>query len=172
MSYLTSVKKEFLRYKSLGDKAMAQVADEALHWQYNEESNSIATTVKHIWGNMLSRWTNFLTEDGEKEWRQRDQEFEEDKATRAEVLARWEEGWACLFTALDALREEDLSRTVYIRAEGHTVMEAINRQLAHYPYHVGQIVYLARMQAGDKWTSLSIARNKSDEFNREKFGRK
>ena len=128
MSYLTSVKKEFLRYKSLGDKAMAQVADEALHWQYNEESNSIATTVKHIWGNMLSRWTNFLTEDGEKEWRQRDAEFEEDKA--------------------------------------------INRQLAHYPYHVGQIVYLARMQAGDKWTSLSIARNKSDEFNREKFGRK
>jgi len=172
MSYLTSVKKEFLRYKSLGDKAMAQVPDEALHWQYNEESNSIATTVKHIWGNMLSRWTNFLTEDGEKEWRQRDQEFEEDKATRAEVLARWEEGWACLFTALDSLREEDLSRTVYIRAEGHTVMEAINRQLAHYPYHVGQIVYLARMQAGDKWTSLSIARNKSNEFNREKFGRK
>ncbi|WP_339812440.1 DUF1572 family protein [uncultured Imperialibacter sp.] len=172
MSYLTSVKKEFLRYKSLGDKAMAQVADGALHWQHNEESNSIATTVKHIWGNMISRWTNFLTEDGEKEWRQRDQEFEEDKATRAEVLARWEEGWACLFAALDALKEEDLSRTVYIRAEAHTVMEAINRQLAHYPYHVGQIVYLARMQAGDKWTSLSIARNKSDEFNREKFGRK
>ncbi|MEQ8532054.1 MAG: DUF1572 family protein, partial [Imperialibacter sp.] len=94
MSYLVSVRKEFLRYKSLGDKALAQVPDEALHWQYNEESNSIATTVKHISGNMLSRWTNFLTEDGEKEWRQRDAEFEEDKATKAEVLARWEEGWA------------------------------------------------------------------------------
>ena len=171
MSYLVSVRKEFLRYKSLGDKAMAQVPDEALHWQYNEESNSIATTVKHIWGNMLSRWTNFLTEDGEKEWRQRDAEFEEDKATKAEVLARWEEGWACLFAALDALKEEDLSRTVYIRAEAHTVMEAINRQLAHYPYHVGQIVYLARMQAGGKWTSLSIAKNRSEEFNREKFGK-
>ncbi|CAD5258755.1 MULTISPECIES: DUF1572 family protein [unclassified Imperialibacter] len=172
MSYLVSVRKEFLRYKSLGDKAMAQVPDEGLHWQYNEESNSIATTVKHIWGNMLSRWTSFLTEDGEKEWRQRDREFEEDKATRAEVLGRWDEGWACLFAALDGLKEEDLQQTVYIRAEAHTVMEAINRQLAHYPYHVGQIVYLARMQAGGKWTSLSIARNKSDEFNREKFRRK
>lgn len=171
MSYIISVKKEFLRYKALGDKAMAQIPDEALHWQYNPESNSVAVTVKHLWGNMLSRWTDFLTTDGEKEWRQRDAEFDADGATRAEVLARWEEGWACLFAALEALNEEDLQRTVYIRAEAHTVMEAINRQLAHYPYHVGQIVYLARMQAGANWSSLSIARNKSQEFNREKFGK-
>jgi uncharacterized damage-inducible protein DinB len=170
MSYLSSVRKEFLRYKSLGEKAMAQVPDEALHWQFNEESNSIATTVKHLWGNMKSRWTDFLTSDGEKEWRNRDVEFEEDKASRAEILARWEEGWACLFAALDSLTDADLQQTVYIRAEAHTVMEAINRQLAHYPYHVGQIVYLARMKAGSNWTSLSIARNQSGDFNDKMFG--
>lgn len=169
MNYLTSVKKEFQRYKSLGEKAIAQVPDEALHWQYNDESNSIATTVKHLWGNMLSRWTDFLTTDGEKEWRQRDAEFEEDKASRQEIMARWEEGWSCLFAALDSLTEANLNQVVYIRAEPHSVMEAINRQLAHYPYHVGQIVYLARMQAGTGWKSLTIPKNKSEEFNKKMF---
>ncbi len=170
MDYLSSVIKEFRRYKSLGEKAMGQVPDEALHWQYNEESNSIATTVKHLSGNMLSRWTNFLTTDGEKEWRQRDVEFEADLASREKILERWEEGWACLFVALESLEEADLEREIHIRAEAHSVMEAINRQLAHYPYHIGQIVYLARMQAGKDWKSLTIPKNMSEEFNREKFG--
>ncbi|SNC75032.1 Protein of unknown function [Hymenobacter gelipurpurascens] len=167
--YLTSVKKQFEYYKLLGEKTFAQLPDEALFWQYNPESNSIAIIVKHLWGNMLSRWTDFLTTDGEKEWRQRDAEFDNDIRTRDEMLAKWEQGWSCLFVALDSLIPENWDQTVYIRNQGHSIMEAINRQLAHYPYHVGQIVFIGKMVQNEKWTSLSIPRGNSQGYNAEKF---
>ncbi|WP_028525311.1 DUF1572 family protein [Runella limosa] len=166
--FIESARKQFEYYKMLGDKAMQQLSDEQLFWSFNEESNSIATIVKHLWGNMLSRWTNFLTTDGEKATRNRDFEFVNDATTRQEVLQRWEEGWACLFQALDSLSVEDLSHIVYIRNQGHTVTEAINRQLAHYPYHVGQMVFIGKMLAS-QWTSLSVPRGQSVNYNQEKF---
>lgn len=167
--YLESVHKQFAYYKLLGEKTFAQLSDDELHWQHNADCNSVATIVKHLWGNMLSRWTDFLTTDGEKDWRDREAEFDNDRPTRDAMLAQWEEGWVCLFIALDGLRMEDLERIIYIRNQGHTVMEAINRQLAHYPYHVGQIVHIARMLRGDAWQSLSIPRGKSADYNAEKF---
>ena len=148
---------------------MEQVTDEQLFWHANEESNSIATIVKHLRGNMLSRWTDFLTTDGEKPDRERDKEFEQEKKDRSTVLQQWGEGWCCLFSALDSITDADLERIIYIRNEGHTVLEAINRQIAHYSYHVGQMVYIAKICANDNWKSLSIPRNKSSEFNQEKF---
>ena len=169
--YLESVRKQFQYYKMLGEKTFSQVSDEQLFWQYNEESNSIATIVKHLWGNMLSRWTDFLTSDGEKEWRIRDAEFENDLKDREEVLSKWNEGWQCLFDAIDGLTDEDLQKEIFIRNQGHTVVEAINRQLAHYPYHVGQIVFIGKMVCNEKWTSLSIPRGNSNAFNAEKFSR-
>lgn len=147
----------------------AQVEDAQLFWQFNDDSNSIATLVKHLWGNMLSRWTDFLTTDGEKEFRNRDAEFENDIKSREAMLAIWEEGWACLFNALNALTANDLEKIVYIRNQGHTVTEAINRQLAHYPYHIGQIVFLGKMLAKNGWTSLSIPKGNSQAFNEQKF---
>jgi hypothetical protein len=167
--YLESVKKQFEYYKMLGEKTFSQVPDEKLFWQYNEDSNSIATIVKHLWGNMLSRWTDFLTSDGEKEWRNRDAEFENDVQSRQELLDKWNEGWTCLFQAINSLTAEDLDKIIYIRNQGHTVMEAINRQLAHYPYHVGQIVFLGKMLAENGWTSLSIPKGNSQNYNQEKF---
>lgn len=168
-AYLDSVGKQMAYYKQLGDKALAQIDDDKLFWQYNEDSNSIATIVKHIWGNMLSRWTDFLTTDGEKPWRDRDGEFDQTATTRAEVLAQWEVGWACFFAAFNALQPKDLETIIYIRNQGHTVAEAINRQLAHYPYHIGQIVFLAKMLATTAWQSLSIPKASSKEYNAEKF---
>jgi len=167
-SYLESVIAQFEYYKLLGEKTFAQLRDEQLLWQHNPESNSVASIVKHLWGNMLSRWTNFLTEDGEKLWREREAEFDNDIASRAEMLTKWNEGWAVLLDTLRALKPEDLDKIVYIRNQGHTVVEAINRQLAHYPYHVGQIVYIGKM-AAEAWTSLSIPRGATDQFNKEKF---
>jgi hypothetical protein len=167
--YLTSVRKQFEYYKLLGDKTFAQLPDEALFWQYNAESNSIAAIVKHLWGNMLSRWTDFLTTDGEKEWRNRDAEFDNDIQSRAELLAKWEAGWACLFAALDSITEENADTIVYIRNQGHSITEALNRQLAHYPYHVGQIVFIGKMVLDARWTSLSIPRGNSQRYNAEKF---
>lgn len=169
MSYLLSATKQFRYYKSLGDKAMAQVSDAALLEVPNAVSNSIAMIVQHLHGNMLSRWTDLLTTDGEKPNRNRDAEFEASTKSRQELLQQWEEGWQCLFHALEALSESDLDTLIYIRNEGHTVQEAINRQLAHYPYHVGQLVYIARMFTGDNWQSLSIPRNNSAAYNQEKF---
>jgi hypothetical protein len=169
--YLESIRKQFEYYKMLGDKTFAQVTDEQLFWQYNEDSNSIAMIVKHLWGNMLSRWTDFLTTDGEKEWRQRDAEFENDIQTRDEMLSKWNEGWECLFNAINTLGEKDLTTIIYIRNQGHTVTEAINRQLAHYPYHVGQIVFIGKMLAGNSWSSLSIPRGNSQSYNADKFSR-
>lgn len=170
-NYLDSVRKQFEYYQHLGEKTFDQVPEEQLFWQYNPESNSIATIVKHLWGNMRSRWTDFLATDGEKEWRQRDAEFENDIRTREELLQKWNEGWACLYAALDSLMPEDLERIIYIRNQGHTVMEAINRQLAHYPYHVGQIVFLGKMIRNEQWQSLSIPRGGSGGYNADKFSR-
>lgn len=167
--YLESVTKQFEYYKLLGDKTFAQLPDDKLFWQYNTESNSIAIIVKHMHGNMLSRWTDFLTSDGEKEWRTRDAEFENDIQSRETLLKLWEDGWKCLFDALKQLNDQDLEKTVYIRNQGHSVVEAINRQLAHYPYHIGQIVFIGKMIADENWQSLSIPRGKSGAFNAEKF---
>lgn len=154
--YLESVKKQFEYYKILGERTFAQVSDEQLFWQYNDESNSIAIIVKHLWGNMLSRWTDFLITDGEKEWRKRDEEFDNDISNRSELLDKWNEGWICLFNAINPLIEEDLSKEIYIRNQGHTITEAINQQLAHYSYHIGQIVFIGKMLCDDKWATLSI----------------
>ena len=167
--YLESASKQFAYYKLLGDKTFAQLPDSKLFWQYNPESNSIATIVKHLWGNMLSRWTDFLNTDGEKEWRNREAEFENDITTRQELLMKWNEGWNCLFKALESLTEDDLTKLVYIRNMGHTVTEAINRQLAHYPYHVGQIVFIGKMICDNNWNSLSIPKGESKAYNDDKF---
>ena len=167
--YLGSVKKQFEYYKMLGEKTFVQLTDEQLFIQMNEASNSIATIVKHLSGNMLSRWTDFLTTDGEKEWRQRDTEFENDITSRERLLQIWEEGWVCLFAAIDSLEETDLNREIFIRNQGHTVLEAINRQLAHYPYHVGQIVFIGKLLSNDHWASLSIPKGNSTAYNADKF---
>lgn len=159
--------KRFEYYKSLGDKSLQQLSEEQVFWQYNEESNSIAVIISHIAGNMLSRWTNFLTEDGEKSWRNRDEEFVNMMNTKQEVLDFWEKGWECFFDALGQITEENMHSTIYIRGEAHSVADAVFRQLAHYPYHIGQIVYLAKMMKNEDWKTLSIARNKSQEFNME-----
>ena len=168
---IASARKQFAYYKLLGEKTFAQLTDEELFHQHNDDTNSVATIVKHLWGNMRSRWTDFLTSDGEKAWRDREAEFDNDVRTREAMLAKWEEGWACLFGALEPLTDADLGRIIHIRNEGHTVLEAINRQLAHYPYHVGQIVHIGKMLRGDAWQSLSIPRGKSQDFNADKFSK-
>ncbi|MCI9844966.1 DUF1572 family protein [Flavobacterium pectinovorum] len=170
-SYLESVKKQFLYYKMLGEKAIDQLESEQLFIALNEDTNSIATIIKHISGNMLSRWTDFLTSDGEKEWRNRDAEFENDLQSKEEALETWNKGWNVFFSALNNLKPEQLSDIIYIRNEGHTVIEAINRQLAHYPYHIGQIVFYAKQLKNSSWDSLSIPKNKSGNYNAEKFAK-
>jgi len=152
-------------YKRLGEQAMAQTSDEALLAAPDSESNSIAVIVKHLAGNMRSRWTDFLTSDGEKPDRNRDAEFESPPQTRAEIGALWESAWGIVFDSLTALTDKDLDRTIRIRGERHSVMQAINRQVAHYAYHIGQIVYIAKHYSGDRWKSLSIPRGKSADFN-------
>jgi hypothetical protein len=164
-SYLKDATDLLRHYNRLGDRAMAQIPDAALFTSLGEESNSIAIVVKHLAGNLRSRWTDFLTTDGEKPGRNRDGEFEEPPKTREELLARWEEGWKCLFDSLAQLTDADLNRTVYIRAEPHSVMQAIQRQVGHCAYHVGQIVYLAKHFAGANWTVLTEPSRKSAEFN-------
>ncbi len=172
-NWLESAKKQFVLYKGLGGKAIVQVPEDKLSWQYNSESNSIAIIVKHMVGNMLSRFTDFLITDGEKNWRNRDMEFENEYQTKEEILASWEKGWSCVFGALEPLGSDDLLKTVLIRNEKHTVTEAINRQLAHYAYHSGQIVFLGKMICGEDWHNLSIPRGQSGQFNADKFsGRK
>lgn len=157
----------FRTYKKLGEQAMAQVSDSELMAALDPEMNSIAVVVKHMAGNMRSRWTDFLTSDGEKPDRMRDTEFEAPPATRAELMALWEDGWARVFAALEPLREEDLARAVTIRGERHSVTQAINRQVGHYAYHVGQIVLLAKHFRSAEWKSLSIPRGRSGDFNRK-----
>jgi hypothetical protein len=157
----------FRYYQKLAEDAMAQVTDDELTLTLDGEMNSIALIVKHMAGNMRSRWTNFLDTDGEKPSRRRDTEFVQPPATRAELMKLWEEGWGCLWRAVGPLNEVDLGRTVTIRGEKHSVMQAINRQLAHYPYHIGQIVMLAKHFRGEQWKSLTVPKNKSAEFNQK-----
>jgi len=166
-SYLKDSLSVFRYYKRLAERAIEQISDADLFTELGPETNSIAVVIKHMAGNMRSRWTDFLATDGEKPDRNRDSEFEAAPQTRAQVLELWEQGWQCLFTAIEPLTDDDLSRTVYIRGEAHSVMQAINRQVAHYQYHVGQIVLLARHFAGDHWQSLTIPRKQSAEFNRK-----
>lgn len=168
-SYLPSVIKQFEYNKGLGDKTFNQLTKEQLFWHYNDESNSIATIVKHISANMLSRWTNFLTEDGEKSWRNRDDEFVNSYKTKEEMIVDWEKGWQCLFDNLEKITSENRCTIVYIRNEGHTIAEAINRQLCHYYYHIGQIVVIGKMVKNTDWQTLSIAKNASKPYNEEKF---
>lgn len=167
--YLLSAIKQFEYYKMLGEKTFEQLSDEQLFWQYNAETNSIGTIVKHLAGNMLSRWTDFLTTDGEKDWRNRESEFENDLSSRTALLEIWNKAWACLFHALTSISDNNKDSIVYIRNQGHTITEAINRQLAHYPYHIGQIVFLGKMMLDEKWTSLSIPRGNSEAYNAAKF---
>lgn len=200
--FLRSANRQFLYYKTLGEKAIEQLDPEQLFISLNENTNSIETIVKHLHGNMLSRWTDFLTTDGEKEWRNRDNEFDEStniklvetshpeldsgsqemlnqvqydiiliQNKKTELLKKWNEGWDCLFKTLNELKPEQLSQIIYIRNEGHTVLEAINRQLAHYPYHVGQIVFYAKLLKKTEWNSLSIPKNKSTDYNADKFSK-
>lgn len=164
MEYLKVVQERFQSVKSLGDKTIMQVSEEDYRWALNETSNSIAVIVNHLSGNMVSRWTEFLTSDGEKPYRNREQEFEDIISSKQELIATWEKGWNTLFVTLNALKEEDLLKNIYIRGERHTVIEAIERQMSHYSYHIGQIVYIGKQLKGEKWESLSIPKGKSKEF--------
>ena len=166
---LASYQKQFKYYRHLGERTFAQLADEQLFRDDEAGSNSIAVIVKHLSGNMKSRWTNFLTEDGEKPWRNRDQEFIAEFPDRAALEAAWAEGWAVVEEALYGITPEQLGDIIYIRNEGHTVAEAFNRQLAHYAYHVGQIVLLGKQLRGSEWRSLSIPKGESAAFNAKKF---
>jgi uncharacterized damage-inducible protein DinB len=170
-SYLSSTIKQFEYYKSLGDKTIGQLSFEDLQNEVAKDSNSIAIIVKHLVGNMLSRWTNFLSEDGEKEWRQRDEEFEDTFTSKEELLNTWQQGSNCLFNTLKLLSKNDLERIIYIRNQGHTVTEAINRQMMHYSYHIGQIVFLGKLIKGKDWQSLSIPKGGSKVYNKAKFGK-
>jgi hypothetical protein len=187
-AYLTSAIRRLLTYKDLGEKTFQQLEDKDFHFQPNivagnmpdanrtqgapPMSNSIAIIIRHMSGNMLSRWTNFLTEDGEKDWRNRDTEFDPPQDGKEQLLELWEKGWDCLLGTLRSLKEEDLLKTIHIRHEPLTAIDAINRQLAHYPYHVGQIVYIGKLIRNDGWVSLSIPPGQSQDFNREMEKRK
>ena len=164
--YLQTVIRRVKYYKDLGDKTFAQLSNDSdFHYHPNAESNSIAVIIQHMAGNMLSRWTNFLSEDGEKEWRQRDEEFAIHDYNKEQLLAIWETGWKCFISALESLGADDLLRTIQIRQEQLSAIDAINRQLAHYPYHVGQIVYLGRLIKDHDWKNLSIPRGHSQQYN-------
>jgi Protein of unknown function (DUF1572) len=165
--FLQSAIKRLSYYKELGDNTFVQLNDADFHFQPNGTSNSIAIIIQHTAGNMLSRWTDFLTTDGEKDWRNRDTEFEEQHMNKAELIAFWEKGWQCCLGALNSLTPDDLLKTIHIRGEGLQVVDAINRQLAHYPYHVGQIIYAAKIITNSNWQNLSIARGQSDQFNNQ-----
>ncbi len=163
--FLQSVIKRLLYYKDLADKTFLVLEEKDFHYQFNEESNSIAVIIQHVAGNMLSRWTDFLTTDGEKDWRNRDEEFELKNLSKDDLLKFWEKGWNCCMNSIRSLTEEDLLKTIYIRSEPLIVIDAINRQLAHYPYHVGQIIYIGKMIKDANWQSLSIPRNASVQYN-------
>lgn len=172
--YLESIKKQLLYYKTIGEKAIEQLEPEQLFVSVNDDTNSIANIIKHLSGNMISRWTDFLTTDGEKEWRNRDGEFEDchfQENNKAELMGIWDKGWDCFFNTINSLQADDLNKIIYIRNEGQTVIDAINRQLAHYPYHIGQIVFYAKMLKKSDWNSLSIPKNKSNSYNADKFAK-
>ena len=165
--FLQSAIKRLSYYKELGDKTLAQLADADFHYQPNEVSNNIAIIIQHMAGNMLSRWTDFLTTDGEKEWRNRDAEFDNQQLNKEQLVQLWQKGWLCCLTTLQSLTEDDLLKTIYIRSEGLLVVDAINRQLAHYPYHVGQIIGVAKIITNNNWKNLSIPKGSSSQFNQQ-----
>lgn len=162
--YFSSAITRIKYYKKLADRTFAQLSDEDFYFQPDPGSNSIEIIIQHMHGNMLSRWTNFMTEDGEKSWRQRDDEFLPHRHSREHLMDLWEKGWKCFFDAIESIHEDDLQKTIYIRSVGLTVIDAVYRQLTHYPYHVGQIVYLGRMIKKNEWKSLSIEPGKSEEY--------
>ncbi|WP_370224278.1 DUF1572 family protein [Cytobacillus sp.] len=166
-NYLIIVKKRFQAVKELADITIQRLSKEELNWACNEESNSTAVIIRHMSGNMVSRWTDFLTSDGEKPYRNRDEEFSTATASKDELILIWEKGWKVLFSALDSLKEQDLLKNITIRGESHMVVDAIERQMAHYSYHVGQIVYIGKLIKNGEWESLSIPKGKSDEFLKE-----
>ena len=168
-NFIKSALFEFKRYKTLGDKTFDQLADRDYHWQFADSDNSIAIIVKHMVGNMRSRWTNFLIEDGEKSWRNRETEFKDPYRTKKEILVAWDAGWQCVFDALKGINATNFNSRIYIRNEEHTIAEAVHRQLAHYANHIGQIVLLGKMIKGTEWVSLSIPKGGSEVFNQEKF---
>lgn len=168
-NFLTSTRKLFQYYKGLGEKTIDQLNDEQINWRPNEASNSVALIVHHLSGNMLSRFTDFLTSDGEKSWRNREAEFEVGYANKKEMTDAWDKGWSVVFQAMDSLTPADLERIIYIRNEGQTVMEALQRQLAHYPHHIGQVLYIGKIVKGNDWKSLSIPKGGSQSYNQDKF---
>lgn len=170
-SFLKSIRQEYLRYKTLGEQAVAQLSDDDLHWKPHASCNSVAVIMQHIAGNTLSRFTEFLTTDGEKGWRDRDAEFVEQFTDRENLLKYWEKGWTCLFDALDELTDDDLEQTVYVRNEPHSVIEALNRSMGHHAYHVGQMVHIGIQLKGDDWKTLSVPRGESKQFNEMMFAK-
>ena len=171
LQYIQDTLLQLRKYKEMAEKAMAQISGEDFFTELSDVDNSLAIIAKHMAGNMRSRWRDFLTSDGEKDDRHRDTEFEiYDSDSKESLMQKWEDGWAICFVAIEPLKPEDLEKTIYIRGEAHTVLEAINRQLTHYAYHVGQIVYLARHFAGHNWKSLSIPKGESDSYDVSKNG--
>jgi hypothetical protein len=164
--FIPNIIKRLMTYKDLGDSTFQQLEDDDFFYQPTSESNSIAVIIQHFYGNALSRWTNFLTDDGEKEWRNRDAEFEPMNVTKQDLVSFWNTAWKLIFDTLEALQEDDLMKTIYIRSEPLPAFDAILRQVAHYPYHVGQIVYIAKMIRNEDWKSLSVPKGKSAEFNK------
>jgi hypothetical protein len=164
--YLTTVIRRVKYYKHLAEQTFDQLEENEFHFQPSSESNSIAVIIQHMSGNMLSRWTNFLTEDGEKDWRQRDDEFNIHHSTKQALLELWNKGWDCFINSLLSLQEEDLLKTIYIRREPLTVIDAINRQLAHYPNHVGQVLYIGKIIKNENWKNLSIPKGQSQDYNK------
>lgn len=167
--YLKIVRERFESVKDLGDKTINQLSEKDIHWKLNKASNSIAIIAKHLSGNMISRWSDFLTTDGEKSFRNRDQEFEDDVSSKQEMITIWEKGWKTLLDTLNGLENQDLLKNITIRGERHTVLEAIERQMAHYSYHVGQIVYIGKQLKDESWETLSIPKGKSEEYLQEKL---
>jgi hypothetical protein len=169
--FIAGYRKQFEHYKLLGEKTFEQLSNEQLFSKCSAESNNIPTIVKHLSGNMMSRWTDFLVADGEKTWRNREYEFVDDIVDRTELISTWNRGWCCLFSALNSINEHNFNQPVYIRNEEHSVIEALNRQLAHYAYHIGQIVCIGKLKVGSLWISLSITPGDSEAFNQEKFSK-
>lgn len=167
--HISIIKTQFEFYKDLGDKTLAQLTFSNLVYVPDPSSNNIAIIVKHLSGNMLSRWTNFLHEDGEKTWRERDREFENSYNSKEEIIDAWETGWSCFFEAISPLSDTDLSATLFIRNQKHTVEQALLRQLGHYAYHIGQLVFIGKMIKKEAWKTLSIAKGKSTDYNRQLF---
>jgi Protein of unknown function (DUF1572) len=164
IEYLKVVQERFKSVKGLGDKTISQISEDDIQWILNQGSNSVAVIVKHLSGNMVSRWSDFLTSDGEKSYRNREQEFENNISSKQELITIWEKGWNILFETLNDLGEQDLLKYIYIRGESHTVLEAIERQMAHYAYHIGQIVYIGKQLKDENWESLSIPKGKTEEY--------